>query len=197
MIIEVAIVLGMSLGVSLAAPPGPITAMIVDRSMTSVLKGFMIGMGAMSADFTLMIITLGFRSVVDLGAYDRYIFLIGGIFFILLSVGVIRSRYSSNPKTERRKMNYFSGLFLGLVNPMQIAWWITAGLSVFQRFGIEPFYFLFLGIVLWVAFLTYAINRSVVRYGKKLADGIKLFSFAILISFGIVFIYYGLNLFLK
>ncbi len=197
MIIEVTILLGMSLGVSLAAPPGPITAMIVDRSMTSVMKGFMIGMGAMSADFTLMIITIGFRSVVDLGAYDRYIFLVGGIFFILLSFGVIRSRYSGNTIPERRNMNYFSGLFLGLVNPMQIAWWITAGLSVFQRFGIEPFYFLFLGIVLWVAFLTYAINRSVVRYGKKLAEGIKLFSFVILVSFGMVFIYYGLNLILK
>jgi threonine/homoserine/homoserine lactone efflux protein len=103
MIIEVAIALGMSLGVSLAAPPGPITAMIVDRSMTSAFKGFMIGMGAMSADFTLMIITLGFRSVIDLGAYDRYIFLAGGIFFILLSVGVIRSRYSNNTKPESAK----------------------------------------------------------------------------------------------
>ena len=197
MIIEITILLGMSLGISLAAPPGPITAMIVERSMTSVRRGFMIGMGAMSADFTLMIITLGFRSVVDLSAYDRYIFLIGGIFFIFLSIGIIRSRYSVNGVPERKNMNYFSGLFLGLVNPMQIAWWITAGLSVFQRFGIEPFYFLFLGIVLWVAFLTYAINRSVVKYGKKLAEGIKIFSFIILVSFGIVFIYFGLNLFLS
>lgn len=197
MIIGVAIVLGMSLGVSLAAPPGPITAMIVERSMTSVLKGFMIGMGAMSADFTLMLITIGFRSSIDLGSYNRYIFLIGGIFFIFLSVGVLRSRYSESIRSPEKNMNYFSGLFLGLVNPMQIAWWLTAGLSVFQRFGIEPFYFLFIGIVLWVAFLTYAINRSVLRYGKKLADGIKLFSFVILISFGIVFLYYGLDLFLK
>jgi|YelNatPaOPRAMG01_1025707.scaffolds.fasta_scaffold02929_6 threonine/homoserine/homoserine lactone efflux protein len=197
MFIGVALVLGVSLGVSLAAPPGPITAMIVDRSMTSVLKGFMIGMGAMSADFTLMIITLGFRSAIDLGFYDGYIFLIGGIFFILLSVGVLRSRYSDNIKSSGKNMNYFSGLLLGLVNPMQIAWWFTAGLSVFQRFGIEPFYFLFMGIVLWVAFLTYAINRSVVKYGKKLAEGIKLFSFVILLSFGLVFIYYGINLFLK
>ncbi len=197
MIIVVAIFLGMSLGVSLAAPPGPITAMIVDRSMTSVMKGFMIGMGAMSADFILMVITLGFRSFVDLNAYDRYIFLVGGIFFIFLSLGILRSHYSGNMKTTGSNRNYFSGLFLGLVNPMQIAWWLTAGLSIFQRFGTEPFYFLFLGIVMWVAFLTYAINRSVLKYGKKLADSIKLFSFAILVSFGVFFIYYGINLFLK
>ncbi|WP_393970780.1 LysE family translocator [Oxyplasma meridianum] len=197
MITGVAIVLGISLGISLAAPPGPITAMIVDRSMTSVMKGFMIGMGAMSADFTLMIITLGFRSLVDLASYDSYIFLMGGIFFIFLSVGVFRSRYSDGIKSPRKNMNYFSGLLLGLVNPMQIAWWLTAGLSVFQRFGTEPFYFLFIGIVLWVAFLTLAINRSVVKYGKKMAEAIKIFSFIILASFGVVFIYYGINLFLK
>lgn len=197
MIIVVAIFLGISLGVSLAAPPGPITAMIVERSMTSVLKGFLIGMGAMSADFTLMVIVLGFRSFIDLSAYDRYIFLTGGIFFIFLSLEILRSRNSGDIKQAGRGRNYFSGLILGLVNPLQIAWWLTAGLSVFQRFGIEPFYFLFLGIVLWVLFLTYAINRSVVKYGKKLAEGIKIFSFVILVSFGVVFIYYGLNLFLK
>ena len=132
-----------------------------------------------------------------LNAYDRYIFLVGGIFFIFLSLGILRSHYSGNMKTTGSNRNYFSGLFLGLVNPMQIAWWLTAGLSVFQRFGTEPFYFLFLGIVMWVAFLTYAINRSVLKYGKKLADGIKLFSFVILVSFGVFFIYYGINLFLK
>ena len=57
----------------------------------------MIGMGAMSADFILMVITLGFRSFVDLNAYDRFpysLFSLSGSIDLIGSSGVVNTIFS-------------------------------------------------------------------------------------------------------
>ena len=47
-------------------------------------RSMAVGFGAMTADFILMIIITVFGSVLDLKSYDRYIYVLGAIFFLYL-----------------------------------------------------------------------------------------------------------------
>lgn len=183
--------LGIVLGVSLAGPPGPVTAILVRRASISIIKGALVGFGAMSADLILMILVFLFRSRVDLTAYDSVIYLVGSAFFILLAVLIVRSNEGEPPR--KYSSGYLAGLSIGLINPLQIGWWLTAGLGFYTRFGLLPFYFLFIGIVFWVFFLSAVVYRFSTRYGRLVNLGIKIFSFASLLSFGLYFAYLGLE----
>jgi len=180
---------GIVLGVSLAGPPGPVTAIMVRRSADSILKGVYVGFGAMSADLVLMLLTFFFRSRVDLSAYDPYIFLLGSFFFILIAAFIARSK--DNSSTRKYNSGYIAGLSVGLINPMQIGWWLTAGLGFYTQFGLLPFYFLFVGIVFWILFLSILVNRFSNRYGRYVNIGIKIFSVSALSIFGVYFGYLG------
>ncbi len=193
------VLLGASLGVSMAAPPGPVMAMMFSRSRTSVLSGFLVAMGAMTADFCLMVTIILFRDLVDISSLEWAIYLLGGIYFTYLGYKMIRTLIKGQSQIPdeniRENGSYWKGLTTGLVNPMQISWWLTAGLSIISRFGVSPFVFFYIGIILYTYFVCYIINRSYVRFGEKLAVIIDLFSSIILLIFGFYFIFqFALNI---
>ncbi len=179
---------GTLLGVSLAGPPGPVTAILVNRAMKSVVGGFMVGMGAMTADFILMILILLFGTLADLARFNNFIYILGAFFFFYLAYGIYISKEG---ETSQKKpgSGYLAGLTIGLINPMQIGWWFTAGLSVNQKFGFITFFFLFIGIVGWVLFLSLLVHRASEKYGNKVEWGVKIFSIVSLGFFGILFLY--------
>lgn len=181
---------GIILGVSLAAPPGPITAILVDRSVRSVVSGVLVGMGAMTADFLYMILTFTFGNSIDLSRYDPVIFFLGSAFFIILAIMIVKGGGQESKSSQRS--SYVTGLTMGLVNPMEIGWWLTAGLGFFQKFSYFPFYFMFAGIIMWVIFLSLLINKSVIRYGSLAQKALKIFSFVSLFAFAGIFVYLAL-----
>ena len=180
--------LGVFLGVSLAGPPGPVTAVLVKRASVSVLSGLSVGLGAMSADFILMIITFFIGITLITTTLEAYVFITGSVFFLILAVLSLKSSKSVGSATGN---GYFSGLLIGIVNPFQIGWWVTAGLSVFKEFGFFPFYFMFIGIIGWVFFLSLTVRKSALRFGEKATEAIRIFSFAILALFAVYFAYIG------
>ena len=181
--------LGIFLGVSLAGPPGPVTAVLVKRASVSILSGVSVGLGAMSADLILMIITFFIGITLITTTLETYVFIIGSAFFLIMAVLSLKSSKSVDSATGN---GYFSGLLIGIVNPFQIGWWVTAGLSVLKKFGFFPFYFMFVGIIGWVLFLSLTVRKSTLRFGEKATDAIRIFSFAILALFAIYFAYIGL-----
>jgi threonine/homoserine/homoserine lactone efflux protein len=182
-----AALLGIVLGVSLAAPPGPITAMIVDRASRSALGGVSVGFGAMSADFILLIMVFSFGYTVSLEKYDQLIYLAGAAVFFIMAYMVARSRNDAT-NVSPRSSGYASGLLVGIMNPFQIIWWFTAGLGFYEKFGYYPFLFLFAGTTLWVFVLGYAIRYSVIKFGDRVREITKGFSTLALIAFGIYFV---------
>lgn len=184
-------VLGVALGLSLAGPPGPVTAIIVNESRSSAFSGFMVGMGAMTSDFILMLIVFTFYSAISSSKIDLFLYPVGAALFLITGVLALKSGDSDEkPKGK----GYLTGLEIGIVNPFQIAWWTGAGLSVLESFGIFPFYFLFIGIILWVAFLSSAIRRSVIKFGARFSESVRLFSFSVQMIFAGFFIYLWLSL---
>lgn len=178
----------MLLGVSLAGPPGPVTAIMVDRSTKSISRGIAVGMGAMTADFILMVLILIFGQATQISRFNEYIYVLGSLFFFYLAYSIWHTKETTGP-AGRYTSGYAAGLTMGIVNPMQIGWWFTAGLSVFQKFGITTMVFLFIGIVIWVFFLAILVFKATSIYGDRVKTAVKFFSITSLSFFGVLFIY--------
>lgn len=142
------------LGYSLAAPPGPLNALIAAWSLRSFRHGFAVGAGAMSADNLLMLLTPALYGVSS--ALGRQFFApfhaAGGLFFLYLAykIGTAKPPREGTAGGGHPLKGYLLGLPLGLINPNQVAWWLTAGLGSIAHFGVEWAAGLFLAILTWI-----------------------------------------------
>lgn len=191
MISPILILFGASLGISMAAPPGPITAMIIQKSKTSSRSGFVVGLGAMTADFSLMLMVIILRNTVNLHPFYNLLYFVGGAYFIFLGISIIKKinkPIEPDLSEDTSKNGYFLGLFAGIFNPMQIGWWLTAGISILNAQGIVPFVFFYPGIALYLLVFTPLIYKSYGKWGESFEKGASVFSTIILFSFGFYFL---------
>lgn len=184
---------GVALGFSMAAPPGPINSIIMSRSMKSWAGGVKVGFGAMSADLILMSIIFYFDWVLDIQRFIIYVYILGAFLFAYIGIKIrfgVSTGYAVESVWTR---GYFTGLTVGLMNPYQIAWWLTAGSSVYESTGIMLFIFFFMGIVGWILFITTLISYSYTRIGEKMDIYIRDFSFIVLLLFSGFFLFDALS----
>lgn len=182
---------GTLLGISLAAPPGPITSMIIRKATSSVLGALFIGFGAMTADLILLIITYTLHSAVNFSSVIAYVDLLGALFLVMLGVSTLRGKQS---QYVQRTGSFAKGVSVGLINPAQIGWWLTAGLGFIETFGLVVFYFLFIGTTIWVLFLSYLVHEGARVYGQRAVRLISVVSTAILLVFAGYFLFSGLSI---
>lgn len=189
---------GILLGLSIAAPPGPVSAAIAQRVTIkkSWIPGVVMGLGAMTADAVYLLITyLGWTNVVSQSkGVTGWVYLIGALVLFLYGSLMILRQVRKRSNADRGKvgatrrnegrLSYFIGLSLGFSNPYQIAWWLTVGLASISFFGSIVIIGFFAGIILWLFILSgglhYGANRYpnfevVVLYGSS----VVLFGFAI------------------
>ncbi len=188
---------GIGLGLSIAAPPGPVNATIARDTITrSRLAGMLVGSGAMTADAIFLVITLIVGSAVHLsGVQSGAIFVLGaGVMFLMsfLTIRTFRQREDvlkeKVPEIERK--SYLAGLTIGLTNPYQIFWWLTAGLSSISLFGPALVIGFFFGILLWITLFPYLLDLGVKRFSRLYA-AVMIFSIATLLIFAIWFLFLG------
>ena len=192
MISALIIFTGLVLGISMAAPPGPVMTMIMKKSLRSVTSGFLVGMGAMTADIILLAIVIFLRKIVNLTKFEPITFLLGGIYFIYLALKIgteLKNKNVQESPENIKDFSYFKGLITGILNPMQIGWWLTAGLSILEAEGISPFYFFYVGIVIYVYFLCLLIYRSHKKFQERVSLFVNVFSVFVLLGFGAYFIF--------
>jgi len=189
---------GLLLGYSLAVPPGPMNALIAAWSLRSFRHGFAVGAGAMSADFLLMLLTLALYGV--LRGLGRQFFApfhaAGGLFFLYLAykIGTAKPPREGSAGGGHPLRGYLLGLSLGLINPYQVGWWLTAGLGSIAHFGVEWAAGLFFAILTWITAFPAAV-RSGWRLNSRLTWlTIKFFSVTVLVAFGVLFIYTAASL---
>lgn len=193
------IVKGLALGLSLAAPPGPVNAMIAHKSLINKTRGILIGLGALTADLIFMIIMLMIKAVIPI-ALLRIIGIIGSIFMFYLGVQVLRSKGNNVYKQNLMKnehnaayiKDYTIGIAMGLTNPFQITWWLTAGLSLVASFGYTILVGFVLGIIAWVLSFSTIISKG--KTNKTFVLGVKIFSSMTLLFFSIyILVKFGLR----
>ena len=187
-----AILAGILLGLSLGVPPGPVNAAIAAESVKkSYAGGIMIGLGAMTADFLYLILTVIGVSVLLTGATARtLISVVGGLILLYLAVSTLKD-FRNPPREDEGNVlghPYVKGLSLAITNPMGIVWWATAGaafVALFNVLGVAGFMF---GLFAWITSLSLAVHYAKSKFNSlypviMLASGLCMLAFgAILIA---------------
>ena len=138
------LVVGAVFGLALAAPPGPMNAIIAEES---VLRGWTAGVragfGAMAADGLFCLLALvGLVAVLDAASGVRpVLYLVGGVLMLYFALDAVRSaraaataRPSSGGSTGFRKT-----FVLSITNPYQIGFWMTVGVGLLQPGRVDVF----------------------------------------------------------
>ncbi|RZN63144.1 LysE family translocator [Methanonatronarchaeum sp. AMET6-2] len=194
---------GMILGLSLAAPPGPINAVIAEETVfKGWISGFKAGLGALSADILFLFLALiGATTIIYNSSLLRAIIMaLGGM--IMIYIGLHTYRETKNPTkiTDKKGRGIYKTFTLSLTNPYQIIWWLTVGITIlqtgtinvvglnFQTGSILLLAGFFLGILIWItsfpAIMKFGADRS-----QTFTTTVGYLSAGILIIFGITFLY--------
>jgi len=179
------ILAGAALGLSLAAPPGPVMAVMATaasrgRSRESILTA----LGAISADVVwLSLVTLGF--IAFLGNHPRAVggLGLGGAGLLLwMAYGAYRSARAGLEESKLRG-SYRLGLLTVLTSPFSFAWWMANGALLLATLGWDGIAGMFSSLVLYSLVITYAFGWMGSRF-RHTANAIAYISVAMLAGFG-------------
>lgn len=183
---------GFALGISIAAPPGPVTALSVEKvASQSWLSGWLVTAGATTADAVFFALTyFGVAKLVTPGERGA-LFAIGGILMLYLAYATVRRARNSAPDASPQggsaRSPFLVGLSMGLTNPYQLGWWIAIGAGMVAEFGASIAAGFFVGIVSWTLLLTGTVHVGVARY-RRVAPWITYSSAALMVGFGLWFL---------
>lgn len=195
---------GILLGISIAAPPGPVSAMIARRvaMRRSWSAGVAVGLGAMTADAVYLLVTyIGWTKVVSQKiSLTGWVYLVSSIvLFLYASWMLVRNVQSRRRETFDRHVDtagkdnegsysYIIGLTMGFSNPYQIAWWLTVGLASISYFGAIVIIGFFGGIVIWLFIISGSLHYGVTKY-RNLESAVLYGSSLVLFGFAIWFLF--------
>ncbi|MBD1382553.1 LysE family transporter [Metabacillus arenae] len=189
------------LGISLAAPIGPVNAAQIDRGIKSgFLHAWFIGLGSITADLVyMMVVYLGVVHILDSPFIKAFLWLFG--FFVLVYTG-IETLMNTNKilidnkrGLESLKKTFLTGFFMSISNPLTILFWLGIYGSVLAKTAstyshLQLFFYssaILVGLLVWD--LTMAAVSSGFRkvLTPKLLMGISVFSGVTLVGFGLYF----------
>ena len=190
------IIKGLVIGLSIAAPVGPIGLLCIRRTLAKgKLSGLATGLGAATADMCYGIVAaFGLAGISNLLLGQKAILqLIGGIFLIYLGVKTFVSKAKEDsPAKANTAGDYLSTLGLTLSNPVTIMSFIAifAGLGFASADHLQEKVSLiagvFLGSLLWWVFLTQVVGAVKHRLSPKSIELINKISGIIILAFGVL-----------
>jgi threonine/homoserine/homoserine lactone efflux protein len=124
--------------------PGPITAITVGKGNESPHAGALISVGHSIIEFPLMVaVFYGFGYLIELSYIKASIALAGGLFLIVMAIGMIRSIRNAHLEPGKQiSSSFLAGILLTAANPYFLIWWITIGGALLMRsvkFGLFGF----------------------------------------------------------
>ncbi len=191
------------LGLSLAAPIGPVNAAQLDKGIKNgFFHAWLVGLGATIADaFYMFLVFIGVVHFLELPFMQTFLWLFG--FFVLVYTGiesllgareVATLHYEMRTKASHFK-SFLSGFFISLFNPLTILFWLGIFGSILAKtvtqndIGTVMLYTaaIFIGITVWD--ITMALLASNLRkfLTNRLLVGISVLSGLSLIGFGVYF----------
>jgi threonine/homoserine/homoserine lactone efflux protein len=188
---------GLAIGLSIAAPVGPIGVLCIRRSLAHGAKiGFATGMGAATADAAYGAIAgFGLTAISGFLIDQRlWLGLIGGVFLCYLGIRTFVSKPAERT-TEAQSRGLFSAysstLVLTLTNPMTILSFV----AVFAGFGLaaSPNYTaastlvlgVFLGSALWWLLLSIGTGALRARISSNWMQTVNRLSGSVIFAFGL------------
>ncbi|MDF9745262.1 LysE family translocator [Natrinema salsiterrestre] len=211
---------GVIFGLALAAPPGPMNAIIAEESVVSGwTAGFRAGLGAMLADAIFFVLTLaGIVAVLDRAPIVRpVLYLAGGCLMLYFALGAVREARAATSFTETGRTaatGFRKTLVLSLTNPYQIGFWLTVGVGLLEPGTLDVLAYapaigealagtlivqtgspalllgFFGGIAVWIV----AYPAALVAAGRRVdafAPAVAALSAVVLVGFGALFLVLG------
>jgi threonine/homoserine/homoserine lactone efflux protein len=181
-----AVLAGAVLGISLAAPPGPVTAvMAAAASAGHRREAILTALGAISGDGCyLALAALGFiayladhpRGVGALG-------LLGAALLFALAVSAVRSARRGIADAAARG-SYRLGLMTVLTSPYSFAWWTANGAVLLATLGWPGILGLFASLIVYSILFTFALGWLGARF-RHTVTVLAYASAAVLAVFGL------------
>lgn len=197
------------LGVSLAAPIGPVNAAQLDRGLRSgFVHAWIFGLGALFADVIYMaLVYMGIINFIDLPFIKTFLWLFG--FFVLTYTGIeslIKTGKSNFVRATPEKVTltktFLTGFILSISNTLTILFWLGIYGSVLAK-TVSSFssaqlliYSLAIiaGILLWDLFMAFISSLARNLLNTNLLVIISVISSISMIGFGLYFGYQGFRL---
>ena len=190
---------GLVIGLSIAAPVGPIAILCIRRTLTEGrTAGFLSGLGAATADAIYGgIAALGLTFISDfLTSQQVWFRLVGGVLLCYLGVKTFLSKPAeqvASVKVHGRIAAYASTFFLTLTNPMTI----LSFMAVFAGFGsgysngnyLSPAAMVlgvFIGSAMWWLILSGFVDLFREKFNSRQLQWVNRISGAIIAVFGLI-----------
>ena len=129
-------VFGAVFGLALAAPPGPMNAVIAGESVLGGWgAGFRAGLGAMTADLCFLVLSL-LGVVAFVGSMPRVrgaMVGAGGVLMLWFAYGAVRDAVGGISRdVEEERRGFRKAFVLALTNPYQVLFWLTVGVGLLE-----------------------------------------------------------------
>jgi len=194
---------GVSIGISGAMIPGPLTLFTVSAALkTNKFAGLKTILGHIILEFIMIVaILLGFHKLVTYKGFLLAVSIVGGLALIIMGVALLLNAGKmrlSNIKTNAGfdKGLVVGGIFFSIVSPGFLVWWATIGFSTIIKaslFGIIGVAILILGHwladILWYGFLSYAVDKGKMYLTGRSYQNIMRFFSVLLIILGLCFLF--------
>lgn len=189
------------LGLSLAAPIGPINAAQIDRGIRhGFMHSWLIGVGAVAADGVYMLLVyLGVVHFLEIPFMKTFLWLFGCFVLTYTGIETIGSANKLNIGDNRSKepllKSFLSGFFMSISNPLTILFWLGIYGSVLAKTAatyetsqlILYSSAIFIGLLIWDITMACIASNFRKYLTAHLLIGISLLSGLSLIGFGIYF----------
>ena len=199
------------LGLSLAAPIGPINAAQMDKGIKhGFLNAWVLGLGSVIADiFYMLLVFLGFSQFIEIPIVKMFLWLFG--FFVLVYTGVEglmgagKIVLSKGNRDASLSKSFITGFFMSISNPLTILFWLGIYGSVLAKTATmyahtELLYFssaIILGLIIWDVCMAAVASSFRKLLTTKLLTIITIISSISLIGFGLYFGFEALKIFMN
>jgi threonine/homoserine/homoserine lactone efflux protein len=214
---------GIVFGLALAAPPGPMNAIIAEESaLRGWRSGFAAGLGAMTADVCFFLLALaGVATVVrTTPGLRRAMVAVGGLLMLWFAYGAIKDANALSAMdgaASGESRGFRKAFVLALTNPYQVVFWLTVGVGLLEPGRIDVLAYLpvvgsdlanalvvqtghpllvaglFGGVVIWITGFPATIVAARRRV-ERLAPAVAWASAAVLAGSGCLFLGRALGL---
>ncbi|KAB7671232.1 LysE family translocator [Bacillus sp. B1-b2] len=199
-----------ALGLSLAAPIGPINAAVINRGLRyGFFQAWILALGSILADVIyILLVYLGVAQLVNTPIIQTFLYLFGGFVLIYTGVEGILTKTSNFVRSSKDSpalhKSFITGFLMSFMNPLSIVFWLGIYGSVLassiDKFSTSTVIFYTLCILMGVAIwdFTVSILSSFFRnmVSEKFITFVSRSSGFVLLLFGIYFGYQGVQYFL-
>lgn len=184
---------GLLLGYGACIPLGPINILIANYALHSYKKALALGIGAMSADVTyLLLIVFGLLKLLEGSIFLKIITLLGALFLLYIAILTYQHRDQCMEEKTLQEESilkvYLKGYTLTLLNPYTVGFWLSV--STLQAKTTESPLWLLAGLILailsWTTLMPLVIFKSKHLFSLTITRRLAIVSALILAGFALL-----------